>query len=153
MQAQRSFIISAINFLMDYFKTLPIFNFVVFQKENPVASIVCLLNKADLHAFLFGYKSTYKNLRANDFLFDGIIKYGSELGFKTIELGGGRSTFEDDSLLKFKEKYSHKKAGFYIGSRIYNKKIYNSLIRQWREKYTVLVTKYDNRILKYRFVE
>ena len=111
------------------------------------------MNKTNLHAFLFGYKSDYTSLRMNDFLFDAIIKYGSELGLKTIELGGGRSTFEDDSLLRFKGKYSHRKAAFYIGSRIYNKKIYNSLARQWSEKYPELVKQYGNRVLKYRFLE
>ena len=57
-----------------------------------------------------------------------------ELGLKYFLLGGGTTTQEDDSLLKFKTKFSKELKPFYISGKIYNKSIYDKYNKIWEEQ-------------------
>ena len=53
-------------------------------------------------------------------------------GIRYLNLGGGRSTDEKDSLLKFKLSNSTNEENFFIGKRIINLEKYNEIQREWK---------------------
>lgn len=140
----------------DYFEntfySLPVIQFVVFKNELPVASSICLTNSYNIYIHFEASKKQYLHLRPNDILIDTITKWAIGNGYKTIYLGGGTNQDEEDSLLRFKEKFSKTTRDFYIGKKIHNSEIYNRIIEQWSTKYPHLVDKYKNTLLKYRKV-
>ncbi|MDP2366136.1 MAG: GNAT family N-acetyltransferase [Ignavibacteria bacterium] len=127
--------------------------FVVFKDNNPIASSLSLGAENYLHVHFKASKSDYLSFRPNNLLFDEIIKYGIEKGFKGIHVGGGRTSSADDSLLRFKKNFSKTTRGFYIGKKIYNESIYKQVCEQWKANHTQLVDKYKDRILAYRYFD
>jgi hypothetical protein len=134
------------------FDNLPVVHFVVFKESIPIASAICLLSKKVIHVHFEVSKTEYQIYRPNNFLFNEIIKFGISEGLEIIHLGGGRSCKQDDSLLRFKMNFSKTTSEFYIGNRIHNQEIYNMVCEQWGIKYPGLVHKYNDKFLKYRFV-
>lgn len=76
---------------------------------------------------------SYK-LNSNYALLDSMFHKAQELGLKYFLLGGGTTTQEDDSLLKFKTKFSKNLKPFYISGKIYNKDIYLKYNQLWEEQ-------------------
>ena len=66
---------------------------------------------------------------SNYFLFENVFEYYSNINKKYAILGGGRTSSKDDSLLKFKQKFSKKTLPFYIAGKIFNKDAYNVLAK------------------------
>ena len=72
-------------------------------------------------------------------------------GIKYFCLGGGAEI--DDGIYKYKKSFSKKgDVNFYIGTKIYNKIIYDYLCSTWTKKHPNISTKYSNFLLKYREV-
>ena len=86
-----------------------------------------------------------------------IIVKGAEIGIKnkikTINLGGGNSNSDDDSLYLFKKRIGNNKKNFYISKIINNTELYDKLIKIWKVKFPNLISKYDQYLQKYNFVE
>ncbi|MBS4034542.1 MAG: GNAT family N-acetyltransferase [Ignavibacterium sp.] len=135
------------------FRSLPVVQFIVFKESTPIASAICLLSKNILHVHFEVSKTEYQIYRPNDFLFDEIIKFGINEGYKILHMGGGRTLNEDDSLLRFKKNFSDTTTNFYTGNKIHNQEVYIQVCEQWRIKYPHLVQKYDDKLLKYRFLD
>ena len=84
--------------------------------------------------FMFGYNFAHYHLSANNydmrkynanyFLLDNIFELAKHKGKKFFLLGGGRTNDKNDSLLKFKLKFSSLTKPFYIAGKIYNMEIY-----------------------------
>lgn len=102
------------------------------------------------HYHLSGRKEETDNSITN-FILDEAVRLAITKGGKYFHFGGGRTGDENDSLLKFKGNFSKMRLPFYIGKRIYNKEIYNNVIRQWKIKYPEKIQKYGNRVLMYRY--
>jgi hypothetical protein len=134
------------------FNGLPIVNFVVFKDSIPIASALCLTSKNTIHVHFEVSKSNYLIYRPNNFLFNEIIKYSINKGFKILHFGGGRTNKIDDALLRFKKNFSKSTAEFYTGAKIHDEEVYNQVCNQWKLKYPHLVQKYDDKFLKYRFL-
>ncbi|WP_348518860.1 hypothetical protein [Campylobacter sp. CCS1377] len=127
-------------FNQDYFEKL--FSF----KES-------LIIKASLNGEILAYASfllcqnlAYYHLSANKLkananaaLLDFFFEYAHQKGIHFCLLGGGVK--DDDTLFKFKEKFSNIHADFNIGGIIFNEQIYNSLCQNH----------HNNTFLKYRF--
>ncbi len=140
------------NYFENSFSLLPIVHFVVFKDSNPIASAICLLSKKVFHLHFVVSKTEYRVYRPNNFLFDEIIKYSINEGLQILHLGGGRSSRQDDSLLRFKKNFSKSTSEFYTGNKIYNQEIYDVVCEQWKTKFPALVHKFDDKLLKYKFV-
>lgn len=107
--------------------------------------------------FMFGSNFCHYHLSANDyemkkyngnyFLLDRMFDVAKRRGKKYFILGGGRSNLKDDSLFKFKQKFSKLTRPFYIAGKIYNKDIYKKYIHIWEEQSQKKDIKY---FLKYR---
>lgn len=136
----------------DYtFKNLSVIQFVVFKDEKPIASSIVLRYGKYLSHHLIGSLSDYLPYRPNELLYDSIIRYGIENDYEMLYLGGGRSTDENDSLLRFKKKFSKTLSSFYIGKKAHNNLVLEKIYEQWETRYRPLVDKYKNTFLKYRY--
>lgn len=106
--------------------------------------------------FMFGNEIGHYHLSANNyemrkynanyFILDQIFEIAKNKGKKYFLLGGGTTSNRDDSLLKFKQKFSPLTKSFYIAGKIYNSEVYNKYKRIW-EKQSKEDIKY---FLKYR---
>jgi lipid II:glycine glycyltransferase (peptidoglycan interpeptide bridge formation enzyme) len=132
------------------FKNLPLTQFIIFKDDSPIASSLVFRYGKYLNHHLTASLGNYLHLRPNDLLYDSIIKYGVENGYATLYLGGGRTTDEKDSLLQFKRKFSESSKGFYIGKKVHNKEILGKIYEQWEVKFSNLINKYKNTLLRYR---
>lgn len=103
--------------------------------------------KGNLH--LAGSLIEYQDVRANDLLYYGAINYSMNNGVKILNVGGGTSTDPEDTLFRFKAKYSKDYKEVYIGKKIINQVIYNKLVIKWEDRYPQLSNKYRNYFLKY----
>lgn len=135
------------------FIELPVVLFIVYKEEKAIASALCISYKNYLHYHLGASKEEYWETRPNNLLFDSIIKYGIQNDKKILHLGYGRTTSDDDSLLKFKKNFAETTRSLFIGRFIHNEYIYYKLCREWMRKYPLLVNKYGDRLLKYRFID
>ena len=76
---------------------------------------------------------------------------GLQAGLQVMHLGGGRTTMQDDSLLKFKRSMATDSHSFYIGKRIHRPDVYASLRKLWQQSFPSLTSKYGQRLLCYRY--
>lgn len=87
------------------------------------------------HYHLSGSKQEFLKLTPNNILLWEAIKYAKMKGYKKLHLGGGLSDLEEDSLFRFKKKFSSEYKDFYIGKRVHNLKIYEKLIEKWESEH------------------
>ena len=94
--------------------------------------------------FMFGGEIGHYHLSANDyemrkynanyFMLDQIFEIAKNKGKKYFILGGGTTSTQDDSLLKFKQKFSKLTKRFYISGKIYNEDIYSKYKKVWEQQ-------------------
>jgi hypothetical protein len=102
------------------------------------------------HYHLSASNENYLKYYPNQFLIYNTALYFKEIGVKKFHLGGGRTTDTNDSLLKFKNRFSKSLCDFYIGKFTFNKDIYDILIKDWEEKYPSKVLEYKDYFTRYR---
>lgn len=103
--------------------------------------------KGNLH--LTASKVEYQILRANDLLYYATIQYSIDNQIKVLNVGGGLGNKPDDSLLRFKSKFSNNLTDIYIGKNILNKAVFDKITKTWELRHPELVLKYCNYFLKY----
>lgn len=127
-------------------------------------SLLCLamLNGKMIAGSMFFYSEDYAHyhLSARDRQFSKyaannlILWYGiqkaKERGCKKFHFGGGTTGDESDSLLKFKRDFSKTQGEFWIGKRVHNQEIYNSIIRQWEQNHPESYAMNKVKLLGYR---
>ena len=118
-------------------------------KEKVIGAFLCFINKEYAHYHLGASRTEFLNFRPNNFLYNEFIKSAINRKVSKIHFGGGRTTSEDDSLLKFKLMYSKKTKDFFIGKKIHNESIYNKVIQIWEKKYEELIGT-SNNLLRYK---
>lgn len=141
-------------FNYEYFINLvfnnPVWQLVVFKGNIPIASSLCLYSKYVFHGHLAASRKDFLSLHPNEVLFDAQVRCAIEEKKKICHIGGGRTTAENDSLLQFKKHFSNTLYNFYIGTKVYNADVFNSLIDQWEKRYPKQKDAYQNHFLKYR---
>ena len=97
--------------------------------EGPLA-MACFL-KADncplVHYHLSGGDDRSRRTNAIYLLLENAFQYFTEIGCRWVYLGGGRSIATQDTLLKFKSKFSNVLVPFYTGGIIFDKTAYTNL--------------------------
>lgn len=83
------------------------------------------------HYHLSANDADYLKLNANYFILDNAFEEAKKWGAKYFLLGGGRINDVNDSLLRFKQKYSKITKPFYIAGMIYNHDRYAEYILNW----------------------
>ena len=81
--------------------------------------------------FLQANNYDYKKHNANYFILDSLFDIAHERGIQHFYLGGGRTNQEDDSLLRFKKKFSEIQKDFYIAGIVHNQEIYDKYCKIW----------------------
>jgi lipid II:glycine glycyltransferase (peptidoglycan interpeptide bridge formation enzyme) len=105
----------------------------VYKNDNLLSSAIFLLSDNISHYHLSGSLHQYLPLRPNN-----IMLYQAALRYKLMEkkylhLGGGYKG--NDSLFSFKEGFNKNSLlDFYIGSKVFDEKAYNAIVRKWKEK-------------------
>lgn len=94
--------------------------------------------------FMFGDVVAHYHLSANDdlsyklnsnyVLLNSLFEIAKVKGLKYFMLGGGTTSAQDDSLLKYKKKFSHMTKPFYISGKIFNDEVYQKYISAWEEQ-------------------
>jgi lipid II:glycine glycyltransferase (peptidoglycan interpeptide bridge formation enzyme) len=105
-------------------------------------------SKATLH--LVGSNSNYQHVRINDLLYNGAIQLSIKNNISTLNVGGGTSLNPEDTLFKFKSKFSKNFKDVLIGKNVINQDVYNNLTKQWTSMHPELSEKNANYFLKYR---
>lgn len=108
--------------------------YVTTEDGQTAASAIMIYENGKLNYHLSGSRREFQNLAPTNLLLYEAAVWGSENGLKTFHLGGGVGSAED-SLLAFKKAfYRGELCDFYIGKKIFDKKVYEMLIEQRGEK-------------------
>ena len=83
------------------------------HREKLVASWFILIHGQVLYYKFGASDSDYLQLRPNDLLFRSLMQYGSDNGFKTIDLGFSGATKSYEGLIRFKSKEGGVKTPIY----------------------------------------
>lgn len=141
----------------DYYKKLrdTLFNNsflgLVYYNKVVISAAIFLHYGCYGHYHLSGSRNEYQSYRPNNILLYGAALYLKEKNIKLFHLGGGTSGDIEDSLFKFKKRFSKSIYEFYTGKLIFNKKIYDDMSNKWMNKYPDKVEKYGNYFLRYRY--
>lgn len=82
-----------------------------------------------IHAHLLGSLDEYLYLSAGCILEYAAVLWGKENGYDYIHHGGGRTSAEDDKLLRNKRKFGkNTEFDFYVGKNMWDKNKYNELV-------------------------
>lgn len=106
------------------------------KKSHETLAAAIFMQYGDyFHYHLSGSRKEFLKLAPNNILLWEAIKYAQMQGCKKMHLGGGLSDLAEDSLFRFKKKFSLGCKEFYIGKRVHNPKVYNDLIQKWENQY------------------
>lgn len=98
--------------------------------DEIIASSTILIGDKWIHYHLSANTELGYKYAANNFLLYNVALWGSKNGFEKFHLGGGYGG-NDSPLFKFKKSMNERGIlEFCIGKKIYNKEIYNELVRQ-----------------------
>lgn len=87
------------------------------------------------HYHLSARDREYSRYAANNLVLWYGIQKAKERGCKWFHFGGGTTGEDDDSLLKFKKEFSKILCDFWIGKRVHNQMVYDSIVAQWKDRY------------------
>lgn len=118
----KDFFQNMINLLL---KNIALFH--AFLNNKIIASILIIYDKDFAHAHLSSSDAEYLNLAPYNLLFYEAALWAKREGFKYFILGGGTTSNPDDTLLRFKKRFSKEYFNFYIGKKIHNPEIYELL--------------------------
>jgi len=105
-----------------------LFFYALYRNKIISMSIILFSNKK-MHYHLSASDMEFRNLASTNLLLYEAACWGCENGYKSFHLGGGLSNSEDDGLFRFKKAFNEKsETSFSIGTKIFNKKIYDKLV-------------------------
>lgn len=96
--------------------------------DNQVlAMALVMVGHKILHYHLGANDERFFELRPMNALLHGVTRWGAARGFKEFHLGGGRSSAQDDALLRFKASMSSLRKDYFIGTRLFQHDLYGEL--------------------------
>lgn len=99
----------------------------VYLDERVIAASILYTTKEFAHYQLGASDESYLNLRPNNLLFHFMVVLAEKSKCSVLHLGGGYA--ESDSLFKYKTSFTnHNNFKYYLGTNIYNPKIYAELV-------------------------
>ena len=107
--------------------------FYAVKDSKVIAASIILMCNGYLNYHLSGSLHEYYNLAPTNLLLFEVALWGCEHGFKSLYLGGGVGS-EEDNLFSFKRSfYKGELNRFYIGKKIFNKEVYEVLVSLRRD--------------------
>lgn len=105
------------------------------KKDNIVISCAFFMFCEDFaHYHLSANNYEYRKYNANYFILDKAFDLARQKGNKNFILGGGTTSTPDDTLFRFKKKFSSETKPFYISGKVYNKEIYDKYVKLWEKQ-------------------
>lgn len=125
-------------FSQEYYKNLlenkDIELYEVKKDDETIASAFFMFSDEFGHYHLSANNYAMRKYNANYFMLDQLFDIAKNKGKKYFILGGGTTSDNYDSLLKFKYKFSSLTKPFYISGVVYNDTIYNRYKMIWEEQ-------------------
>lgn len=115
-----------------------------------IAGSMFMFSKDYAHYHLSARDRDYSKYAANNLILWHGIQRAKERGCKWFHFGGGTTGEENDSLLLFKQNFSKTKTEFWIGKRVHNQAVYDSIVKQWKEKHPESYEHNHVKLLGYR---
>ncbi len=142
------------DYFMGFMKNLLDKHHLILAKHDNeiIGGMILMVHKDYAHYHLSGRRKDFGKFALNNLFLDFAIKLAKKSGCKFFHFGGGNSTDAKDSLLRFKSNFSKGKAGFYIGKKVHDQKIYENVMDQWKSKHTNLHGQHTHKVLVYREV-
>lgn len=117
---------------------------------SPISGSMFMFSKDYAHYHLSGRDKNYYKIAANNVVLCYGIQKAKERGCKLFHFGGGTTGADDDMLLHFKQNFSKDNGEFWIGKRVHNQKVYDSIVAQWKERYPESYEHNKVKLLGYR---
>ena len=124
---------------------------IVEYESEPAAAAIIMHNGYYAHYHLSGSKSKYQRLCPNNYMLWQAAKVLKEQGCRYFHLGGGTNGNEENSLYRFKQKFSRVNNDFYIGQPVFLPDVYQSVCAEWEARNPVQAEMYKRILLKYHF--
>lgn len=118
-----------------------------------IAGSMFMFSEDYAHYHLSARDREYSRYAANNLILWYGIQKAKERGCKWLHFGGGTTSDDGDSLLKFKKEFSKTLCEFWIGKRVHNQEVYNQIVEQWKTKYPESYDHNRVRLLGYRDVK
>lgn len=94
-----------------------------------ISMAIILFSNKQMHYHLSASEKKYMNLAPNNLLLYEAACWGCENGYKTLHLGGGLAS-KEDNLFRFKKSFNkNSNTYFSIGRKIFDKERYDDLVR------------------------
>lgn len=106
----------------------------VWYDDHIISSGFFMFSPAHVHYHLSANDYNFSKKNGNYFLLDSIAQIAHEKEISKFLLGGGRTNEEEDSLLKFKRKFSDLEQPFCVGGKIYNPEAHQYCINIWEKE-------------------
>lgn len=103
------------------------------------------------HYHLSGSDRAEKDLSPNNFMLWNAACEMQLRGVKRFHLGGGTNSDEENSLFKFKKRFSKGTCQFYIGKLVFNERVYEGLCRGWERNNPDKAEQYRHHLLRYKY--
>lgn len=117
---------------------------------KPISGSMFMFSKDYAHYHLSGRDKNYYKIAANNAVLWYGIQKAKERGCKWFHFGGGTTGEDDDMLLHFKQNFSKDNGEFWIGKRVHNQEVYDSIVDQWKERYPESYQANKVKLLGYR---
>lgn len=131
------------------FKDKSLLCFAIYEGKV-IAGSMFMFSADYAHYHLSARDRNYSRYAANNLILWYGIQKAKERGCKWFHFGGGTTGDENDTLLKFKREFSKTVGEFWIGKRVHNNSVYNSIIDQWKKNFPIQWAENNNRLLGYR---
>lgn len=115
-----------------------------------IAGSMFMFSEDYAHYHLSARDREYSRYAANNLILWYAIRKAKERGCKWFHFGGGTTSNEDDSLLKFKKEFSKTETEFWIGKRVHKQAVYDEIVRLWQYKYPEHYVDNKVKLLGYR---
>lgn len=105
--------------------------FAAYHEGNMVGTAVMCLARPYMQYHLSGAAENSQNLRVHNIILHTAALWGQARGYRRMQLGGGRTSSPDDSLLWFKGTISRGRLDYYTGTWVHEPEAYNSCCSEW----------------------
>ena len=103
------------------------------------------------HYHLSGSLPEFRRLAPNNLLIYKAALHLKTLGVRFFHLGGGSDSSPENTLFKFKRRFSPICRDFYIGKFIFDSELYAEICAQWERDNPQKRVEFDHLLLKYRY--
>lgn len=124
---------------------------VVKLQDKVISACIVMYQKQWAHYHLSGSDRDFLNLEPNNFMLWNAAMELKKLGAEQFHLGGGIDANPENTLLKFKERFSTNKYMFSFGKMIFNNDLYNQLCMDWERLNAGKTEYFKHFLLKYRY--